>query len=518
MTHSSISLDKDYKFELNRFQIMNLIGKGMFGEVYKIKEKGTGNIFAAKISLSEANYKDGNKSLLLNLSREVNNMSKLNYPSIAKFIGFSLYDFDGNPKSVIITEYVPKGSLKEQIKQERKGIPDRLWNDTKKLIALYGIASAMKYLHSRKIIHRDLKPENILLDDDLCPKIIDFGISKTLHQDQNSMTNQSTGGFKGTILYSAPEVLNDDNYTYAGDVYSFAFVAYEIMMVKEPFENYSFSKLMSKIVSWSRPEFDSTIPDAYKSLIEECWAQNPSERPTFDQIVEKLKTEKEFVTELVDEAEFLNYIDYIDSFVDSYQSDKSILSFHEFVKKKRIDLRIKKERIELPVMIPKMKNIFFYVDPYGRPREWTNEISNLPPFDPEVIDLVNLSPPELNIDFSQRARKKPIRRWPDSNEIDRSSLERADGELVLINTDELLKEEMPDFDDIEIDDHSLEKVEKIVIHEEERNDESFQPKKRYPVFPLLNVPCFKDSDPPVKSIDWNFQFTQIPKIWIQIQI
>ena len=120
MTHSSISLDKDYKFELSRFQIMNLIGKGMFGEVYKIKEKGTGNIFAAKISLSEANYKDGNKSLLLNLSREVNNMSKLNYPSIAKFIGFSLYDFDGNPKSVIITEYVPKGSLKEQIKQEKK--------------------------------------------------------------------------------------------------------------------------------------------------------------------------------------------------------------------------------------------------------------------------------------------------------------------------------------------------------------------------------------------------------------
>ena len=59
----------------------------------------------------------------------------------------------------------------------------RIWNDTKKLITIFIITSRMKYLHSNNI-HRDLKPDNILMDDFLCPKIADFGLSIKIHFDQ----------------------------------------------------------------------------------------------------------------------------------------------------------------------------------------------------------------------------------------------------------------------------------------------------------------------------------------------
>ena len=86
-------------------------------------------------------------------------MSKFNHPSIVKFIKF-------------------------------------FRNDTRKLIALYRITSTMLFLHSHKIIHRDLKPENILIDDELCPKVAHFGLSKITHTNIGSMSMNSTMGVK----------------------------------------------------------------------------------------------------------------------------------------------------------------------------------------------------------------------------------------------------------------------------------------------------------------------------------
>lgn len=61
---------------------------------------------------------------------------------------------------------------------EQKGQAPKDWDDTKKLINIYGIALSMKYLHHHKILHRNLKPENILLDENLYPKLAIFGLSK----------------------------------------------------------------------------------------------------------------------------------------------------------------------------------------------------------------------------------------------------------------------------------------------------------------------------------------------------
>ena len=258
----------EYSFDLKKFKLLDKIGKGQFGKVFKVKEIQTGLIYAAKISIQLIDDEDESKSLIRNMTRELNIISRLNHPAIVKFIGFSPVDFNNDLKPTIITEYIGD-SLNDIIKKEKRGISDPNWNDTKKIITLYGIASAMSYLHAHKIIHRDLKPANILMDDNLYPKIADFGLSKVNHQNDESMT-LSTVGIKGTITFLPPESLFECQYTEACDVWAFSMIAFELLTLDKPFDDCNFTKLIIKLRDHERPAFKSPISSKFKSLIERC--------------------------------------------------------------------------------------------------------------------------------------------------------------------------------------------------------------------------------------------------------
>ena len=306
---------------LEQFDLQDEIGKGSFGKVYKVINKRTEQVLAAKQSLSELDEEQS--SLMRNLKHEVNILAQLNHPSVLKFIGYSPINFKGEQKPVIVTEYSSNGTLENFIKLERKALSPDSWNDTKKLINIYGIASAMAYLHSHNIIHRDLKPANILEDDYLFPKIADFGLSKINHQNQESMSLQSTVGLKGTPIYAAPESWAKFEYTKACDVYAFAIILYQLVTLEEPFQNFYIPMMYSKVVIGGyRPEFKYPIANCYKNLITRCWSADPNDRPTFDYIVNELKTNKEFILDSVDEDEYYDYIDLIESLGSSFDPTK----------------------------------------------------------------------------------------------------------------------------------------------------------------------------------------------------
>lgn len=302
-------MEEEYTFDLKQYKLKAQVGKGSFGTVYQVKDIKSKEIFAAKISHLEIDKitEDSAK----NIVREVNIMSKINHPSIVKFIGYSKTDFEDKPKSVIVTEYLPRGSLSNFIELEVKGLADPQWDSTHKLICIYGIASAMDYLHSHNIIHRDLKPDNILMDENLYPKIADFGLSKI--DEMYGSISQSSANIKGTLMYMPPEAY-DGKAVAASDVYAFAMIVYEIVTLEKPFKDIGQLVLMSKIAKGERPEFKYTIPDSYKDLIERCWDQNPSARPTFAEITEELVSNHDYITDLVDENEFLSYTDYINEY------------------------------------------------------------------------------------------------------------------------------------------------------------------------------------------------------------
>lgn len=318
--------------DIQRYEKAQGIGKGSFGEVFKVVEKSSGNIYAAKVSSISINSNSDQK--IINLLREINICSVIDHPAILKYIGYSPIDFDYEEYPVILMEYIKNGSLYNIIKLERQANAPKNWDDTKKLIIIYGIASGMQYLHSNNIIHRDLKPSNILVDDFLFPKICDFGLSKMLHTD-DSMTIQSSSGIKGTILYLSPEIIKSNNYTKSGDVYAFGIIVYEIMTNQIPYNGFNEVNIIFNVADGLRPKIEVPIPKAYRNLIEKCWSQNPNDRPTFNDIVDELKKNSEFITETVDKDEYIDYVTHIDNCNSSFDKDKKVINIDNYLQENK---------------------------------------------------------------------------------------------------------------------------------------------------------------------------------------
>lgn len=304
--------------EINDFTRKQLICKSEFSKIYKIKNKKNNEIYSAKVDILNMNKLT--KKDIVSISQEINILSKLNHPSIIKFFGYSPVDFKNGPKPVIITEYASNDSLSKIIEKERNGVKIEGWNSTKKLIIIYGIASGMSYLHSHNIIHRNLHSGNILLDEFFYPKIADFGFC-TKHN--NTLSFNSTCGFKGNPSYLAPEILSEE-YSKAGDVYSFSLIMYEILTNSIPFENIkSIVNLINIVVNENkRPEFKQPINKCYKKLIKQCWSSNANERPTFNDIVDEISNNQEFITNDVIKEDFDKYIKIIDRYLTSF--DESV--------------------------------------------------------------------------------------------------------------------------------------------------------------------------------------------------
>ena len=262
---------------------------------------------------------------MLNISREVNIFSGMDHPAILKFVGYSPVDFNNDKYPAIITEYMKKSSLEEIIELENASRSLDEWNFfTKKLITIYGIASGMQYLHSHDIVHRDLKPSNILMDDDLHPKIADFGLAKIISSKRQR--HESQVQIKGTISFLAPEIINSVTYTKPSDVYSFAFIVYQILTSEDFYKGMNPFSVQEKVLNGYRPPLDEKyISGPYAELVKKCWSPNPDDRPTFDEIVEKLRTNEDFIKNFgVDEDEFKDYVEEIDNYQIKFEENEII--------------------------------------------------------------------------------------------------------------------------------------------------------------------------------------------------
>ena len=117
-------------------------------------------------------------------------------------------------------------------------------------------------------------------------------------------------GKVGTPIYMAPELLEDDEHCGPGiDVYAFAILAYEIVTGIQPFsekgKQLTLQKLMKKVSAGERPEFpdNSGVTEKMKDLITSCWSANIEERPSFEEIFEKLSNDFTYFSEDVDSDE-----------------------------------------------------------------------------------------------------------------------------------------------------------------------------------------------------------------------
>jgi len=200
------------------------IGQGGFAEIYKGVLQN-GNVAVKRIGLTVHTIDD------TQFKCEVQSLLKIRHPNIVRFLGFCsnahhVTQSEGSDNILVLKrerllclEYFRHGSLDKHITDELRGLA---WSARYQIIK--GICEGLRYLHEEKnMIHMDLKPANIMVDDDMVPKIADFGLARL---DKNSHT--ASKRFRSR-WYCAPEYDKDDEITVACDMYSLGVIIMELI-------------------------------------------------------------------------------------------------------------------------------------------------------------------------------------------------------------------------------------------------------------------------------------------------
>jgi len=247
------------------------IGSGAFATVFPATLHGL------PVAVKQFKRTSQSKAALENFNKELEVLSKTTtHPHLIRIFGVMITQ---NTFSIIME--LMKTDLFNYL-HPREG--KRLLTNSAKFEIARGITLGMASLHRQRIIHRDLKSQNILLDSHCQVKIADFGISKYCPATLQTKTNTI-----GTVYYAAPELLSNDDYKSSVDVYSFGVIFWEICTQKAPYESEGLApfQLMMRICNGLRPSLEN-LPETFQKFISDCWAEDNTCRPTFDQILDRI--------------------------------------------------------------------------------------------------------------------------------------------------------------------------------------------------------------------------------------
>ncbi|MDF1664654.1 MAG: serine/threonine-protein kinase [Planctomycetota bacterium] len=246
---------------LDGFQILDLLGMGGMGAVYKVEKQGA--LYALKVILDPA------ENDLQRFEREAISLAAAKHTNIVQ-----VHTMKANGTwPYILFEFVEGEDLSSKIAD---GQP---WSLEDSLRVLRPLASALDEIHSRRIIHRDLKPANILIrSSDNKPLLTDFGIAK--NQDLDTLTQQ--GEIVGTISYMAPEQLSGEAVSAQTDLWALGVILYQLLSGGElPFRGTSLIELAQKIMTKEpRPigDFVSSDSESLSNLFCKALAKDPERR------------------------------------------------------------------------------------------------------------------------------------------------------------------------------------------------------------------------------------------------
>eukprot|EP00055_Hartaetosiga_balthica_P014766 m.82972 g.82972 ORF g.82972 m.82972 type:complete len:1671 (-) comp8681_c1_seq1:145-5157(-) len=334
------SLKQGWQIDLNELVLAKKVDEGSNGEVWRGEWDGV--VVAVKFLKRELiGHLD--ETLFAEFEKEVDFLRRTRHPHLVRFFGTGL---DQHHAPFLVLEFVDLGSLKgilyekglEKVLKEAEGSKHRDTLDLK-LNLMEDVARGMKFLHSLEVLHRDLKSGNVLVTNRLFAKITDFGsmsgkLSKLAHKPKTrtrrGLASSSSSSFStsvdldedgysieysressvsstlssgaGTPMYMAPEALKREPLTMRADVFSFGVLMWEVWMCKQPdiikqelgdaFEGPLISVILSLYQQDRRLLFDENALGWYEELATKCMEFNPSERPSFEEILSSMKNRK----------------------------------------------------------------------------------------------------------------------------------------------------------------------------------------------------------------------------------
>ena len=245
------------------YRLVDYIGAGGMGEVYRAVHSKIGRVVAVKV----LTHAVPNSSFITRFTNEARIQASLHHQNIA-----TLYDFlEFNKQPCIIIEYIDGQTLTERI-QSLGALPI-----AEALYIFQAVTEAIHYVHSHGVVHRDIKSNNVKISSTGEVKLIDFGIAKA--GDTPSLT--MTGDVVGTLEYLSPEQVKGGAADARCDIWALGVLLYEMVAGHVPFKSPTIGDLCDKIcrAAYAPPStLNKSVPSEVEAIISRCLKKRPSDR------------------------------------------------------------------------------------------------------------------------------------------------------------------------------------------------------------------------------------------------
>lgn len=251
--------------DFSSFTVVEELGSGSFGTVYKVIKNSNQDIFAMK-SLSK--QKLMRQKQLKYAINECKVLKQMDHPFIVNLH----YAFQNSKYLYLVLEYCPNGDLSDLL--------EKLGRFTEKLAKFYMAETvlAIEYLHNLDIVYRDLKPANILLDTEFHIKLADFGLAK-----ENVAIVDHNMTLAGSPAYLAPEIVARAGAGKTADIYGLGVLLYEFLTGSTPYAGDDMNELFH-IITQGKLHIPDYISDDARECIKVLMHKNPNKRPSISQV------------------------------------------------------------------------------------------------------------------------------------------------------------------------------------------------------------------------------------------